>query len=358
MAKIADIKEGLEFFIHALLDKEAVKGVICLRRFDQQKDKVSFSLISRTIDMSDLCPVFPFMPANGAKVVSRFTIEEAPSSPVAVVLRPCEIRALIELVKLEQAKLDNIYIIGFECLGVYPVKKTFDNSYKEYKKALEKGEIPSGIRAVCEACEHSRPLNADIVVSLIGREIPRFAFVTEKGLELAKKAGISVVEGEIYTPLSDKLLESKAEKKNELIEKIKQQIKGLSGLIDTFSRCIGCHCCSHVCPICYCKDCFFESATFDYEPISYLERIGRKGSLRVPMDTLLFQLGRMTHMATSCVACGMCEDACPVDIPVAQIFKAVGADLQELFEYIPGRDLQEAMPLTTYEIEEFHEVEE
>ena len=76
------------------------------------------------------------------------------------------------------------------------------------------------------------------------------------------------------------------------------------------------------------------------------------------MDTLLFHLGRMTHMATSCVACGMCEDACPVNIPVGQVFKAVGADLQELFDYLPGRSLQDELPLTTYRLVEFTEMEE
>jgi hypothetical protein len=41
-----------------------------------------------------------------------------------VVLRSREIRALIELVKLQQANLDNLTIIGVDCLGTYEVDDT------------------------------------------------------------------------------------------------------------------------------------------------------------------------------------------------------------------------------------------
>ena len=40
---------------------------------------------------------------------------------LGVVLRSCEIRALVELVKFQQAKLDNALIIGVDCLGTYKV---------------------------------------------------------------------------------------------------------------------------------------------------------------------------------------------------------------------------------------------
>jgi len=38
-----------------------------------------------------------------------------------VVLRSCEIRALVELVKFQQAKLDDVLIVGIDCLGAYKV---------------------------------------------------------------------------------------------------------------------------------------------------------------------------------------------------------------------------------------------
>ena len=63
-------------------------------------------------------------------------------------------------------------------------------------------------------------------------------------------------------------------------------------------------------------------------------------------------------MSLSCVSCGMCEDACPMDIPVAQIFTMVGDRNQEKFSYVPGRSIDEPLPLTTFEEKEFLEVEQ
>jgi formate dehydrogenase subunit beta len=66
----------------------------------------------------------------------------------------------------------------------------------------------------------------------------------------------------------------------------------------------------------------------------------------------------MMHMTLYCVSCGACEDACPMSIPVAQIYSMVGQDTQDLFEYIPGKDPQELRPLTTFIETELSEVEE
>ena len=359
MAKVAEVPQHLEGLLHSLLESGSVEALVCPKFLED--GKVAHALIPKGGDTTNLAPLFPFMPANGGKAVSRLTLEGPMPGPAVVVLRPCEIRALVELAKLEQAHLDNLYFIGLECGGVYPLEKMNQGdeiSLDTYNQALKEGKVPQGIRALCQGCELFQPLTADVVVSTVGREKPQLAFLTEKGLELASKAGLELKDGEIYTPQSQALLEARRARREELASFTKDKLKGYKGMVEVFGRCIGCHCCSHVCPICYCKDCFFESATFDYEPISYGQRVESKGTIRVPMDTLLFHLGRMTHMATSCVACGMCEDACPVNIPVGQVFKAVGADLQELFDYLPGRSLQDELPLTTYRLVEFTEMEE
>ena len=360
MARMAEVPQDLGSFLASLLESGAVDALICPKSLSE--GKVAHALIPKEGKKEGLAPLFPFMPANGGRVVSRFTIEGPVDRLVAVVLRPCEIRALVELVKLEQAHLENLYIIGLECGGVYPLEKMTkekgETHLEAYLEALRKGEVPQGVREVCRACDLFQPTGADVVISVIGRDKPQLAFLTEKGLELASKVGLETQEGEIFTPQSRSLLEAKVANKTALLESVKERVKGYKGLLEVFGKCIGCHNCSKVCPICYCKDCFFESATFDYEPLSYSQRLDKKGALRVPMDTILFHLGRMTHMATSCVACGMCEDACPMGILVAQVFKTVGADVQELFEYLPGRSLQEELPLTTYRPVEFTEVEE
>ena len=60
-------------------------------------------------------------------------------------------------------------------------------------------------------------------------------------------------------------------------------------------------------------------------PVNYLSRAAKRGAFRFPADTLFFHLGRMSHISASCVSCGLCEDACPVDIPVEELARALAA---------------------------------
>lgn len=62
-------------------------------------------------------------------------------------------------------------------------------------------------------------------------------------------------------------------------------------------------------------------------------------------------------MALSCVSCGACEDACPMSIPVGQVFTMMGNKTQDYFAYTPGLDRNEPLPLQIFKEDEFGEVE-
>jgi formate dehydrogenase subunit beta len=76
----------------------------------------------------------------------------------------------------------------------------------------------------------------------------------------------------------------------------------------------------------------------------------------MPTDTLLFHLTRLNHMVSSCVGCGLCQEACPNDVPVFSIFRTVGDKVQKVFDYVPGRSLEEVLPLATFKEDELKEV--
>lgn len=84
------------------------------------------------LDKAD--PFSPVMPMNSATLVAQLTADK-PGKKLGVLLEPCEIRALIELVKLGQASIDNLLIIGIDCLGMYEVE--------EYAKHIEELEGPA-----------------------------------------------------------------------------------------------------------------------------------------------------------------------------------------------------------------------
>ena len=133
---------------------------------------------------------------------------------------------------------------------------------------------------------------------------------------------------------------------------LERKTAGLDSLMETLSTCIRCHNCMNVCPICYCKECVFKSAVFEHRPDQFLRWAERSGAIRMPTDTLIFHLTRMSHMATSCVSCGMCDAACPNKLPISSLFGLIGSELQEMFEYVPGRDPEEEPPVSAFKEEE------
>jgi len=357
-------EETLRELLRSLLESGRVSGVLALGRTGDADRGVAYSLFTDPDAFSadgDALPLFPFMPANAGGLLSRLMLKGPPAEPVAAVIKPCELRAFIELVKLSQASLDNILLISSTCGGVYPFDVGADGSLEErlpqYWEAVKQGELDDNVRPACRACAHFVPGNADITVALMGEadlDTQCTLYLnTEKGTRFVKGLQGTDLSGEPETELVQRSQSQREAYREELFAGVEV---GLHGLINTFGRCISCRACKTVCPICYCYLCHFDSQECERPPAFYEGELERKGGLRVPSDTVFFQLGRMTHMSVSCVGCGMCTDVCPADIPVSTIFSKVGASVQALFDYQPGRDVDEEIPLRTFEEEELAQV--
>jgi formate dehydrogenase subunit beta len=76
----------------------------------------------------------------------------------------------------------------------------------------------------------------------------------------------------------------------------------------------------------------------------------------MPADTLFYHLTRMAHMSAACVGCGQCANACPNEIPLAELFRCVAQRTQAAFGYAAGRSAAEKPPLAEFREEEFAEV--
>jgi formate dehydrogenase subunit beta len=360
-----EVSVGTRDFLRCLLDSKKAQSVAVLMR-EGTSDWASYSLISDPKKIEQAVPFYPVMPYNAGEYLSRLTSKGPFNEPVAVVLRPCELRAFVELVKRQQGSLDNIITISSICPGVYTLKRFVHNNkdklLKDYWSAVEDGKMLEGIRETCSCCEHFIPVGADIIIPIAGeqhtgKECKLFAN-TEKGAELLKEMDGKTQESALETKGTEAIRQLRQKNEKEMIADLQEKLSGLNGLVEIFNTCIGCHGCRSVCPICYCRLCEFDSLRSEYKAEKYKNELRKRGGVKTPPGSLAFQIGRMAHMNLSCVGCGMCSDVCPVAIPIASIFKKTGKAVQDLFKYIPGSDVEDNIPVTTFEEEELTSVED
>jgi formate dehydrogenase subunit beta len=327
-------------------------------------DSIAYLLTRDESLLKDAYPLPPIMSVQGAKAVSSLTGHGKGEKKIAVVMRPCEVRATAELFKLGQVDLDNVFLISLDCPGVLPLAEWLKDEKKaedSFKELLSNWDS-QGVRPLCQICDKFSATGAeDLHIGTLGANkgsillIPR----SPKGESILEKLGISV-EADI-SPWKDKvneLTEERKKKRSQAQKELESKVGGLDKLLNALSNCINCHNCMRVCPICYCRQCFFDSEKLQFAFEDYLSRAEISGGLRLPPETLLFHIGRMLHMSLSCVSCGQCEDACPTSVPVSQLFSLVGDKNQEAFDYVSGRSLDEPLPLRTYQEDEFLEVEQ
>jgi len=359
------VRVAIKDFLRHILEEKKVCAVFTLRKQDSS-DAVSYSLIVDPEKLKEATPFYPIMPGNAGRLLSKTTLNGSFKNPVAVVLRPCELRSFVELVKRQQGDAANIVTISSICAGVYPLKASVqgesDKQEDEYWSAISKGGLPPNIRDSCRICEHPVPMGADIVVAVASKEGTdsecTFLLNSEKGAKLAEGIPGEIEEVDLEVKEVEEIRSFREKQRNELVTELEETVLGLEGMIEAFASCTSCHGCSAVCPICYCQLCEFDSSRSEFKPQKYETELRKRGGIRVPPGTLAFHIGRLAHMAISCVGCGMCSDVCPVDIPVSSIFWKVGKGVQEVFDYVPGRNVEEAIPITTFEEDESFEIED
>jgi len=201
---------------------------------------------------------------------------------VGIVVKGCDGRAIVELIKDKQVDRDKVVVITPPCLGV---KQTTQGSSEEI------------LARYCERCpERTSPIS-DIQIT----DGSRKADAVQK-----PKRGTG----------STKRSEGPASWKEE------------------FQKCIRCLACIKSCPLCYCTECELDGS------MSSLV-----SKLRIPSELPTFHLVRAMHMAGRCVGCGACEAACPADIPLTDLYARINDEVERIFGYVPGIDINEVAPV-------------
>jgi ferredoxin len=243
---------------------------------------------------------------------------------VGIVAKGCDSRSIVSLIQDQQLARENVFIIGVPCSGLIDMKKIErlvgkdrdeldDIAWSGEKVAVtvDGGKKEFSAREVlfddCLACDMPAPREYDILLEEVG------PLVCDKELSRSQ-----------IKELEDKPPEQRWEFwKNE------------------FSRCLRCYACRQVCPACFCKRCFVEESEPPWvSPLPDWQ------------DNLMFQVGRMIHVAGRCTDCGECQRACPVNIPLRSLSKKMEEIVDELFHYRAGMDKAAAPLMAAYETEE------
>jgi len=368
-----DLLQGINSFFQSLLQEKIVDALLLPQETNSRKSILS-TLVKDKEQITSANPFVPFLLLNSASLLVKLSKGKT-REKIGAVLRSCEIRAAVELIKLKQINPENLILIGVDCLGTYEpavfkeLAQNFSDTAEltrqylsDAARALPKQLGGKELRLACQACEYPNPANADITINFIGcdttREIivqcaEKFDAIDWSKLGLAPAEDISS-----WKNASKTCLDTRLQSRDKLFQQVAEQTKNLEGFLKDLENCRHCNNCRKECPICYCQECIFDSRIFEHEHDQYIKWAERKGKVRIPTDTLLFHLTRMNHMAVSCVGCGQCTSACPNGLPIAKYFKTIGFKVQEVFGYQAGRSLKEEVPQSTFKEDEFPHVGE
>lgn len=358
-------------------------AVISILKYALENKIVDMVLtVRKGVDIYDPLPVFITDPAELAscagslhcgtlllpKLIKKY-LDGARNMKIAVTVKGCDAKAMYELGKRNQINMDNIFMIGLNCGGsVSPqiARKMIAEKYgidpdDVVKEEIDKGqfivitkdgqhkgisideleEAGLGRRPNCQRCETKIPRQADIVCGnwgVVGDKAGKATFVEICSSKGAKLFDGAVSAGAIDTCAPDaKGLAIRSKIENVMINLGKKHqekqfaslgtgAKRLGFIKGEASRCIKCYNCIEQCPICYCNECSTKKP--------HLVRPGL-----IPPD-FMFHLIRFAHVSDSCVNCGQCQELCPMDIPNALVMHSLQVEMQNLFGYVPGYDMQ------------------
>ncbi len=294
-------------------------------------------LLDDPAQLENFNPFHPLMAINAARRVPEI-LREKPGEKLGIILRPCEMRALIEMVKHDSFSIDHLLTICVDCLGTYPVedvawragrKGSADKLASEGLRFARQGGIAAyRFRSACQACISPEARGARVNIGALGLPVRQYLLVSIPDETMAQQLGIDgIASGAADAHIlqqREKVLANQSERQNEHRERIISGLgdklpRNLEVLLQQFENCGACQKCLDACPIC---------------SVAYPQKdAGGK-----------YERKDLANWLVSCAGCGMCESACPRHMPLAAIFANIRQQLDDLLGYKPGESLEEPLP--------------
>ncbi len=296
------------------------------------------ALIKDKEDLGQVNPFRPLMTENAARRLPAL-LKENPDQQLGALLRPCEVRALIEMVKHNGFRPDHLLMLSVDCLATYDVE---DYGWRAERKrqggklsdealqfARQGGISPYRYRSACQVCYSPEARGADVNIRVLGLPVRRVMLVQARDEQTADRLRLGrLTDGPAsldfiaqHNRLVEKLEAHRQQTRQRLCDELGSLLpRDAAALVEQFEACADCQRCMEVCPICA-VDFPQRDASSHYEE------------------------GDICRWLVSCAGCGMCEQACPRNQPLGLIFGRIREQLLAETAYVPGRDYLEPLPI-------------
>jgi formate dehydrogenase subunit beta len=313
----------------------------------EQKDRrgLKIKVIEDPTELSGVNPFAPIMSGNAASAASHL-LQDSANKRVAVMLRPCELRAFVELQKRKghASGRGKAVVIGVDCLGTF--SKTDYNRYVEARRpedvtfevlrnAAEGGFRPQRFRTACQICDWPAPHGADITIGTIGVASDKFLLLiardekTDAALGLGAIARDQASEYQVSRreTVVGAIADTHAGLRNQMIEDMKgvYRFDDLGCILAWLASCSLCGECLKACPL--------------YEG-EFAELINRRSGMQTGHAPLR-DVVSLSRWLASCAGCGMCEEECNMHVPLFLLITALSHRIREKMQYHSGDPAQQ-----------------